>query len=138
MKDEFKKIEKADDKINGEIQFNKKTGEIYARLGNCRFKVESVGSSKEQLKNTYFMRTTKGVKENKSEFRFAVESKVSFMPTSMKFDQKQKLMMVGEAAAAHIEKIDKDQIIRDMISSNALKSAEDYTYKTGTKFKKVA
>jgi|JI10StandDraft_1071094.scaffolds.fasta_scaffold277360_1 hypothetical protein len=47
-------------------------------------------------------------------------------------------MMVGEAAAAHIEKIDKDQIIRDMISSNALKSAEDYTYKTGTKFKKVA
>jgi hypothetical protein len=45
-----------------------------------------VGSSKEQLKNTYVMRTTKGVKEDKREFRFAVESKVSFMPTMMKFD----------------------------------------------------
>lgn len=34
--------------------------------------------------------------------------------------------------------MDKDEIIRDMIASKALKSEADYTYKTGTKVKKVA
>lgn len=60
------------------------------------------------------------------------------MPTSIKFNEKEKAKMIGEAAKAHIEKVDKDQVIKDMSSSKALKSEEDYTYKTGTKVKKVA
>lgn len=87
LKSEFDKLESSESKITGEIQFNKKTGEIFAKLGNHKFKVNNVGSSKDQLKNTYFMRTIKGVKEDKSEFRFPVESKVAFMPTNMKFNE---------------------------------------------------
>lgn len=63
---------------------------------------------------------------------------MQFIPTSYSISKAEKQIIVGETKSSLIEKTDKYQVLQEMHTSVHLKSEEDYSYKTGTKVKKVA